>query len=54
MRLFHHHEDIEVVVEEDTPTIWPDDSLSDIDDDAFARAIADGRKKEQDAELIDA
>jgi hypothetical protein len=33
---------------------WPDDTLSDIDDDAFADAIAEGRKAEQPGELIDA
>jgi hypothetical protein len=26
---------------------WPDDSLTDIDDDAFARAIAAGREAEK-------
>jgi hypothetical protein len=33
--------------------VWPDDTLADIDDAAFARAIAEGREAEQ-RELVDA
>lgn len=39
--------------ERDITTIWPQDTLDDIDDDTFARAIAEGRKAET-RQLVDA
>ena len=36
----------------DITTIWPQDTLDDIDDDTFARAIAEGRMA--DRQLVDA
>ena len=37
----------------DVAIVWPADSLDEVDDEAFARAIAEGRAAEQ-RELVDA
>ena len=51
MKLSRKHENetnrLEVTV------VWPQDTLDEIDDEAFARAIAEGRAVEQ-RELVDA
>lgn len=39
--------------ERDIIAVWPQDALDDIDDDAFARAIAEGRMAES-RQLVDA
>lgn len=39
--------------EHDVSVVWPTDTLDEVDDEAFARAIAEGRAAEQ-RELVDA
>lgn len=51
LRFFRKRND--EVSERHITTVWPQDTLDDIDDDAFARAIAEGRKADS-RQLVDA
>jgi hypothetical protein len=46
MKMFSRKHDIPQR-ENTTPTFWPQDRIDDVDDAAFARAIAEGRIAEQ-------
>ena len=46
MKLFTRHEDTPLAALDD-PSAWPQDRLDEVDDDEFARAIAEGRLAEQ-------
>jgi hypothetical protein len=54
MRLFQRTHVETPPVEATADTAWPEDSLDDVDDDAFAQAIAEGRRSEHPDELVEA
>ena len=51
MKLTRKHE--RRTTEPEVMVVWPQDTLAEIDDEAFARAIAEGRAAEH-RELVDA
>jgi hypothetical protein len=52
MGLFKNKSEIAVVSTDEVSISWPDDALTEVDDDAFAEAIAAGRMLEAERDLI--